>query len=106
MVVSCGSGREVVLSFYVVRTFGNCSMFQMFRSPQYHQLMGNGQTGTKSKAQVLIENTCDDCNFVLPGGPGFVRDNSTLPPGYESFAELGEEFRNRLFMRYNDHSIP
>ena len=55
--------------------------------------------GTQSKAQVLIENTCDDCNFTLPHGPWFIRDPSTLPPGYGIFSELGKEFGKRLFLR-------
>ena len=71
----------------------------MFRDKIGHHYLTKVDDGSKTKLQLLIENTADDVNFVLPSGLGFIRDAESLPPGYESFKELGESFRLRLFMR-------
>ena len=71
----------------------------MFRDKISHHYLAKVDDGSKTKLQLLVENTADDVNFVLPRGLGFVRDTQTLPPGYTSFKELGESFILRLFMR-------
>ena len=73
---------------------------QIFRDRICHQTLGKAENGNKSKLQVLVENCSDDCNYVMPEGPGFRRDPVLLPSGYLTFKEYGQEFRRRLYMRY------